>query len=232
MGTFEAVYEGPWAATVGLAAIAVGAAVRWFRGQKFLVAYMALFTIVALGDALRSGPWSPLHRLPPEWEDRLGLLFVLAGDYRYFLVVARFLARPRIGAAEPTPRRAWAVAFGWMMIVPIVTYALGAISPRFTGRGSYLAYELQMIALVLVFRVVLLPRGLAAAPAAIGRWLRAVTDFELATYALWALADIVIFAGADAGFLLRIVPNVLYYGLFVWFVAARAPAEALTEPAT
>jgi hypothetical protein len=44
-------------------------------------------------------------------------------------------------------------------------------------------------------------------------WLRGVSRFVVVDYTLWATADIVILAtGADLGFALRVVPNVLYYG--------------------
>ena len=39
-----------------------------------------------------------------------------------------------------------------------------------------------------------------------------------AYYGLWAAADVLILCGVDAGWLVRLVPNQLYYGLFVPFV--------------
>jgi hypothetical protein len=51
-----------------------------------------------------------------------------------------------------------------------------------------------------------------------------VTRFVIAYYALWAAADALILTmGADAAFLLRVLPNVLYYGGLVPAIAWTAP---------
>gem|GEM_PF-5782227 len=53
----------------------------------------------------------------------------------------------------------------------------------------------------------------------------AVLAFVTVQYTLWATADVLILAGHDAGFALRLAPNALYYGLFLPFVYATAPAN-------
>jgi hypothetical protein len=55
-----------------------------------------------------------------------------------------------------------------------------------------------------------------------------VASFEIVQYALWALADVLILSGMSWGFLLRIVPNSLYYAFFLPFVWWTAPREAAT----
>ncbi|MEA2747346.1 MAG: hypothetical protein QOI41_1489 [Myxococcales bacterium] len=224
---FEALYDNPWVATAALAAVSIAGYAMWLRRQSFLVAYVGLFTLLAVGDALRSGPWSPLHLLASPWEDAIGIGFVLLGDFRYFLVVERFAVRPKSGALDDTSPKAWATAIGLTFIVPVLSLVLTkAFSTTFAGRWGYLIYELMFIALAVGLRSLVLPKRLAAAPEAVRRWLLGITHFEIALYALWALADlIIIFTKADAGFALRIVPNVMYYGLFVLMVAFRAPAE-------
>ena len=56
------------------------------------------------------------------------------------------------------------------------------------------------------------------------RGLQAVAGYVALYYALWALADVLILVfGLDAGWLLRVVPNQLYYAFwlpFVWFQLA------------
>jgi hypothetical protein len=222
---FESLYKSPWIATAALAAVNVVAFALWLRRQSFLVAFVGLFTVVALGDALRSGVWSPLHASP--WEDAIGMGFVLAGDFRYFLLVERFSWRPKTGALDATHPKAWVSAFALMAIVPLICLWLTTRYPaRFSGRSSFLTYELMFIALAIGLRFLVLPRRLAAAPSAVRSWLLDITHWEIANYALWAVADVIIlFAGLDAGFALRMVPNVMYYGLFSCFVAFRAPAE-------
>lgn len=221
---FESLYDSPWTATFALALISVIGFAVWLRRQTFLVAYVACFTVIALCDALQSGSWSPLHLLSSPLEEPIALLFVLVGDYRYLLLMERYAWRPDTKPTDTMRARAWISAFALTAIVPLITLGLARAFPtRFVGRWNYLAWELAFVLLVLVLRFYRYPRRLAPATSAVRRWLFAVTHFELATYALWALADIVILAGADAGFALRIVPNVLYYGVFVFFVAFRAP---------
>ena len=51
--------------------------------------------------------------------------------------------------------------------------------------------------------------------------------FVIGYYGLWAAADaIILTTGADMGFLLRVLPNALYYGGFVPVVAWTAPQQA------
>jgi hypothetical protein len=51
-----------------------------------------------------------------------------------------------------------------------------------------------------------------------------VSLYVIGYYALWAGADaIILTSGADTGFLLRVLPNALYYGGFVPVVAWAAP---------
>jgi hypothetical protein len=42
---------------------------------------------------------------------------------------------------------------------------------------------------------------------------------------LWASADVIILAGVDAGFGLRLAPNIMYYVGFVPFAWLTAPEE-------
>jgi hypothetical protein len=223
---FQTLYDSPWITTFAVSVLGLAGFALWVRRQTFLVAYVSLFTIEILFDALRSGSWSPLAG--SRWEDAVGLSIVIVGDYRYFLLVERFACRPDAAPNDPTPARAWVNAFAWSALMPLTSGALMRILPATFdgGRATYLAWELGFIALVAVLSSSVFARRLAPVPAPIRRWLFEVTRFELVTYALWALADIAILAGAvQAGFALRIVPNLLYYGFFLPFVAFRAPRE-------
>jgi len=92
-------------------------------------------------------------------------------------------------------------------------------------RVQYLVYEAMFAALALAWRLVVLPARLRQATPEARRWALSATTFVLAQYALWATADVLILAGHDAGFALRLAPNALYYGLFLPFVYATAPAN-------
>ena len=91
-----------------------------------------------------------------------------------------------------------------------------------SGRHVFLFYESLSIALFALWRFAIVPR---LGPSASASLARDVATFFLVQYALWASSDVLILSGIDLAYLLRIVPNVLYYGLFVAFVAWRAPRE-------
>ena len=66
------------------------------------------------------------------------------------------------------------------------------------------------------------------------RLVRALLAFAAVYYALWAASDVLILAGVDEGWLLRCVPNQLYYGLTVPFVWWRffSPSYAASSTST
>jgi hypothetical protein len=66
--------------------------------------------------------------------------------------------------------------------------------------------------------MVVLPRRLRACGEPARRAVFALTGYEIVQYALWATADVVIlWAKSDAGFAIRLVPNLMYYAFFVPF---------------
>lgn len=224
---FQSVYDSPWTTTALVAVVAAVAFALWIRRRSFLVAYMALFTLEILLDALRAGSWSPLHLLSCPLDNQIGMGFVLLGDFRYFLLIERFAFGPRSKPRDVTAPRAWGMATLWTVIVPLISLGLlHAFPARFDGtRWSFLAYELMLLVLLAALRLRSIPRRLAAAPAAVQSWLLRLTHFEMVQYALWALADVIILCGVDAGFALRLVPNFMYYALFLPLVGFGAPAE-------
>jgi hypothetical protein len=55
---------------------------------------------------------------------------------------------------------------------------------------------------------------------------RAVSWFVLLYYALWAATDAILLAtGADFGYALRVIPNLLYYGGLIAAIARLAPGN-------
>ena len=58
--------------------------------------------------------------------------------------------------------------------------------------------------------------------------MKRLTQFEIAQYVLWAGADVVILSGHDVGYLLRLLPNAMYYALFVPFAWWSAPEELVS----
>jgi hypothetical protein len=119
------------------------------------------------------------------------------------------------------------VAAGLALVVPVVSWMPQLAWPAAfaKSRHVFLLYEAMFVALAAAMRVWLTRRASSGDPHGEMRWALRATDFELVQYALWVLADVVILAGADAGFLLRLVPSAMYYVLFLPFVAWSAPRE-------
>lgn len=223
---WQSVYDSPWhqpGLVVALSLAAFAWALRARRGgslRPFLAAWTALFTAEIVVDAVLTATSSPL--LP----DHGGLLqaaaiaFVLVGDARAYVLVER-ATRP-----EGEARRAVGLGVLWGSLVSVLMAAPARLVPAMQreARWIFLAYECLALAQALAWCLAVLPRR-AGVDAERRRWARAVMAFVAVQYALWATADVLILAGVSAGFALRLVPNVLYYGAFVGFAVARAPRE-------
>jgi len=143
------------------------------------------------------------------------LAFVLIGDFRFFL----FIESAKPDGTFAASAGGWMRASAWTLLVPLASqlgvFALGSNEPRIL----FLVYETLFVLLSIGLAHVYLPRRSHAL-----QWTQRVTRFVIAYYALWAAADaIILTTGADAGFLLRMLPNVLYYGGLVPAIAWAAP---------
>ncbi len=212
---FQAAYESPLhvpvAAWVGCAVAVAIALVR-----RRMVAYTAFFALVCALDAWLTGPWTPL-RADSLATTAAGVIFVIAGDFRWFVLLAR-------SARKKTTLAGVLIALGLAFIVPVLAQIARAAGLS-DMRKTFLAYELLFFVLAIVMRAIVLPRRLPAS----GAWrtfaLR-MTAFEITQYGLWAAADILLLAtGADAVYLLRMIPNLLYYAGFLIAATALAPRE-------
>lgn len=168
------------------------------RAAAFVRAYAVVFGIETIVDAAGVG--------------KLGfpmLPFVLLGDFRVFLLI--------LAVAAPTRPLGGVVleASAWTLVVPLTAWPAYRVLDRASGplpeSVLWLLYELAFLALALVWRGGLLP---PRTPLALG-YLRALLAYVALYYGLWAAADVVILSGYDAGWLLRVVPNLLYYGFWV-----------------
>jgi len=240
---FDAIYDSPWHhpmlcwAAVPLLLWALGR-VRKRPGATpaatTLWRLALLGTLLLFADALCTGAWSPL--LP---DSRLsgvvGLLFVVLGDLRYFVLLERFA--PPSGPGLVPPPRFWSRALALSLLSPWLSGVLGAAAPALVRepRWRFLSYELTFLLLLAWVRWVRLPRRLRAFPpgpemVALRHWLLRLTRFEAAQYGLWVLADILILSGVRAGLLLRLIPNGLYYVVFIPFAYFTAPPALRPAP--
>jgi hypothetical protein len=203
-----------WALIVLPALFLGGLALRGARGEgveplaaSFVRRWAAVFALTALVDPVATGPlgWPMLP-------------FVLLGDYRVFALV--------LVVMQPTRARVGVLleAAAWTLVVPAVAYGtirlVEAVAVPQPDTMLWCVYEVAFIALAEAFVVWVLPRRVAADREPVRRYVRDVLAL-VGYYALWALADILILGRHDWGWGLRIVPNQLYYGVFVPFAYAR-----------
>jgi hypothetical protein len=222
MTTFEQFYASDaqqplllWcAAAIGLAfVVATRSTARstrrfclFFALVPFLDAWLTADHILGLGP------------LGPSLRVLVATVFVIVGDFRFFLFLAAATDEGKIAIDGPGLGRALGLSF----VVPIVTAAVRGLLPDapWRAQATFLVYEGLFLALVIALRA----RRWGATRF---RWGKRVTLYVLGYYALWALADVVIlFLHADAGYLLRVVANVLYYGGLLGVVSATSTAVA------
>jgi hypothetical protein len=220
---YESELQGLWAL---LAAPALWLAWRALRGRPaapgvyppsaaFVDRWALVFAVQTLLDPLATGPLA--RSLGGAAPTALGLLFVLLGDFRALLLVT-YLAGKRC-ALGPALREAALLT----PVVPVAAYGaqalLAAALGPLPGQALWLVHETLFLGMVaFVRRRIVDARG---GPPELQAYLRAVTAYVAVYYGLWALSDASILAGIEPAWGLRVVPNQLYYGLFVPFAYAR-----------
>ena len=212
---YNAGWQFPWAVMVVPFAFALYRAIaRERRGDgvdptlaPFVSIWTTLFLVETLLDPVATGPLAKALRSDAA-SQLLGLTFVLLGDFRVYWLVLRFRT------PEQTSARAALEAAALCAIAP----ALAGLARLSAGpeQAMWLTHELVSLGLVFALARFALPSELSHARSA--AFLRSVLGYVAAYYGLWAAADLLILAGIDAGWLVRLVPNQLYYGLFVPFV--------------
>jgi hypothetical protein len=185
---------------------------------RFVRGWALLFAVETLLDPLASKLAASLGAAPGI-VTAVVLLFVLLGDFRvYWLLFAlalRDVGRGARLAAAATP------------VVALLAYAADGIADRggadASGLRLWLIHESLFTAVAIWLWRVWLPRRVSE-PGLL-RFLRRVGVYVIAYYALWAASDALWLATSlDAAWLLRVVPNQLYYACFVpfvWFAWSR-----------
>lgn len=210
----QQLYDSPWNQPLA-GWLLTAMTLVWLRQKPpgRLRAVLAIFALQLCVDNWLTGALNPLPQASP-LNQPLAILFVILGDWRFFL-----LTEPR------QERHRWLKSLGFALMVPVLMAILPRLLPEHfpTSRHTFLAYELLFLGLALLWRFIVLPLRHRARPT--HKWTLQLANFEILQYALWAIADLLILGGYENGFLLRLVPNTLYYGLFLAFAAWKAPRE-------
>lgn len=203
---------------------------------RFVYVWAGTFAVLTIIDPLAGGP---LLRALDLTEAPIATIvmvgFVLLGDFRVYLLVFTLMTwagtRHDARVADPVfaardalrlipPQAALAAALA-TLVVPVVAVAAEAALrtriPNPPAQSIWLAYELAFLVAALVLRTVVVPARVPPAEPRLRNYLRTVLTYVAVYYALWATADVLILAGIDEGWALRIVPNQLYYAFWVPF---------------
>lgn len=211
----KAIYDSPWHHPFVAYAVGIALLFALARRLPFLYAYLVIFTVTILADATATGSWSPVP-LGTTAYTVFSVLFIVLGDLRYFVLAER------VTHSNHTLMRVMSWSIGVSLIMPIASGVLTRVVPAMQNdRVLYLVYEAVMGCIVLgLDRFRYAP---STAPDEIKQWVHRVSLLFATLYFGWALSDLVILLGVEAGHLLRIVPNVLYYGAFLPWVFVTAP---------
>lgn len=226
--SYSTLYHSPWH-NPGLFILGNGALAAYLLLRKQLTAERAflqktllVLALLAIVDATLTGELAPF---PGDLVTYVAIPFVILGDARFFFLLERY-AKPA-GTSLPM-QRLFMRSMAWALIVPTTAYATKLMFfPERTTYWLFLIYETYFTILALMLNVFFLPKWLQASAIGIQqkRWVQTMALFVLAFYALWASADVIILGGHDEGYLLRLVPNIMYYVVFGWLVALSAPKD-------
>jgi hypothetical protein len=224
--SYSSIYHSPWH-NPGLFLVANGLLLAFLLGRKaqsaegsFLRNTLIGLAVLAMVDAGLTGELAPF---PGDIVPLVAFPFVIVGDIRYFFLVERYAKAD--GQSSVWRPFLWSVLWGF--IVPITAFATKmAFYPDRTNHWLFLNYESFFTVLAIVYNLFFLPRWMSSwsIPTDQKRWIRGHSLLVLGFYALWASSDVIILVfGHEWGYLVRMVPNILYYAVFLWFVALTAP---------
>lgn len=181
--------------------------------------YLLLFGFTTVVDILVASHIIPLGS--DSAQVTIEYLFVLIGDLRFILLLAYFLYAGLVAnelRRFALPGSVLKPAFIFTLFPTILVAAVGFAKPQLMNeaRHKFLAYELIFFGLTFLWIFVVLPQKSLTAQAS--RFVKATAIPVFLFYGLWSLADILILNGVTEGYAIRIVPNLLYYCGFLWWV--------------
>ena len=221
MSSWKAVYDSGWhhpGMAWALCALAALVIVRRVPAGGLRTALLVFTGTTAL-DAWMTGALSPV---PAAAAQAVSIAFVILGDLRLFALEEKY-------RCDSSWTKALLRAVPLSFVVPVVQAVARTAWPgAFANlRYLFLCYELLFVVLAAALLLLRYPSRSAKSPA-LGWYATSLVGFFLVQYGLWVAADVLLLAGVEAAHGLRLVPNALYYGLFLAFAAWRAPAEAST----
>ncbi|MEE3328850.1 MAG: hypothetical protein VX252_16040 [Myxococcota bacterium] len=222
MGIFETFYNSPIQHPILLWVAASLCALYGIRQRGLhpsMRHFLIFLTVLSLCDA-----WLSSHHiygygtLSGTAKSVVPLFFVLAGDFRYLILVT---------TAQPDGSIRWSarsvvVALALTLVVPLSSQLIMGLLPESqqSSRVLFLVYEIEFW--LLTWALILWHPQIKRSP-----WLKTISNLVLIYYGLWATADAFLLAtGSDLGFALRVIPNILYYGGLIAAVGVAAASAS------
>jgi hypothetical protein len=202
------------------------------RAAAFMNVYAPLFAIETLVDPVATGPLLRWLAFDDRTATDFTVPFVLFGDFRVYLLIFYVLA-PDYGIRGALWRAA-----RWTLLVPIVAFGvtswLAAERGPLPSQAIWIVYEIAFFAVMVFFELRLVPNAVGFRRFEVRQYLGALVRYVALYYALWAIADLlIVLRGWDFGWALRVIPNQLYYGLWIPFayLSFYSPRYAPTRSA-
>jgi hypothetical protein len=209
----------PWLKTYP--AIAANALLFFYAviNRPKLRGYLIFFSLATLVDILVA---SKILAMPTESAQVTAeYVFVLIGDLRYILILAFLvyagaplsdLHRLRLSGAVLRP------ALIFTLFPTLIVSAIGFAKPDLlsVSRHKFLAYEITFFILTVLWTYIVLPQK--PIKSVERNFARRAAFPVLLFYGLWTLSDILILKGITFGHALRVIPNLLYYCGFLWWI--------------
>ena len=189
--------------------------------DRFIELYALVFCIETMVDPLATGPLTKGLALGDAGATAVMLLFVLLGDFRVFLLIFGMAGRGTAGFLRE------AALFTLIVPIPAWTadFLLRQVVDDLPAQTLWIFYEAGFATMALVLRGFVIPKRCAPDDPAYAPLRRAAT-FAAVYYGLWLTSDLLIVVGGlEVGWLLRVVPNQLYYSFWIPFVYASWPAR-------
>lgn len=190
-------------------------------------AYLLIFSATTLVDILVASKIIPIAN--PDVQTAVEYIFVLIGDLRFILLLAFVVyAQKKISdiVSFRVDGSVLKPALIFMMFDSLLIRAIEFAKPGIFAepRTKFLTYEIIFFVLTFLWIFAVMPQKDIAETER--RFLRRAAIPVFIFYGLWPIADILILKGVGFGYALRIIPNLTYYCVFLWWVHAVTPRPA------
>lgn len=213
----KAIYDSAWHHPLVAYLVGLWLLFAIARRLPFLYGYLFVFLVCILADATCTGAFSPVPPNTPAYTAS-SVIFIILGDMRYFIL------GERVSRLDEPLGRTLRFSIPVSFLIPVTTEIMRQTMPIMQNdRVLYVVYEGAMVFLVLGldrFRF-----GPRIQQPELARYIHAVSVLFASGYFGWAACDVLILLDIELGHLLRVVPNVMYYGAFLVLVYVRAPAR-------